>query len=397
MTAEIHEQKDNTERTLLEGFIHYYSILLKYKWLIIIITAFSAVGVVAFSIVTLILPPDKSPLPNKYMAQSVLLIQEEQGGGGLSSIVAAMGMSLPGGSASMDYGEIALMVLRSRIILDPLVEEFDIIRKYKIEDSIKTTSRNALLDRTEFNYQSLTGALTISYEAIDPVFARDMVNRMVELLDQWFLYRGGTRKLKEKDLLEKKIGEISIDISKLENQIQSFQKKHGLLTVEDLAASQATILADLRSQLVLRELEIKNYSQFSKIVDPELIRMKAERNNILELIDQNEGVFSQMDLPALSLEFARLTMALDIQRRIYVSISEQYEIIKLSLESEPVFQILELAEIPDEKSSPQRSKICIITVLIAFAGSIMLAFFLNTMDKFKTDSTGLKKIKGKVE
>ncbi len=319
MTAEIYEQKVNTERTLLEGFIHYYSILLKYKWLIIIITAFAAVSVVAFSIVTLILPPEKSPLPNKYRAQSVLLIQEEQGGGGLSSIVAALGMSLPGGSGSMDYGEIALMILRSRIILDPLIEEFDIIRKYKIEESIKTTSRKALLDRTEFNYQRSTRALTISYEAIDPVFARDMVNRMVELLDEWFLHKGGTRKLKEKDFLEKKIGEISVDISRLESEIQSFQKKHGLLTVEELAGSQATLLADLKSQLVLKELEIKNYSLFSKIEDPELIRMKAERDNILELIEQNERAFSQMDLPALALEFARLTMALDIQRRIYRS------------------------------------------------------------------------------
>ena len=397
MTTEIYEQKVNAERTLLEGFIYYYSILLKYKWLIIIITAFAAVGVVAFSIVTLILPPEKSPLPNKYRAQSVLLIQEEQGAGGLSSIVAALGTSIPGGSGSMDYGEIALMILQSRIILDSLVEEFDIIRKYKIEKSIRTSSRKALLDRTEFNYQRSTGALTISYEAIDPVFARDMVNRMVELLDEWFRYKGGTRKLKEKDLLEKKIGEISVDISRLESEIQSFHKKYGLLTVEELAGSQATLMADLRSQLVLRELEIKNYSLFSKIEDPELIRMKAERDNILELIEQNERAFSQMDLPALALEFARLTMALDIQRRIYVSLSEQYEIIKLSLESEPVFQILELAEVPDEKSSPQRSKICIITVLIAFAGSIMLAFFLNALNKLKTDPAGLKKIKGKVE
>ena len=300
-------------------------------------------------------------------------------------------------SGGMDYGELALMILQSRIILDPLVEEFDIIRKYKIEESIKTTSRNVLLNSIKFNYQKLTGALTISYEAIDPVFARDMVNRMVELLDEWFRYKGGTRKLKEKDLLEKKIGEISVDISRLESEIQSFHKKYGLLTVEELAGSQATLMADLRSQLVLRELEIKNYSLFSRIEDPELIRMKAERDNILELIEQNERAFSQMDLPALALEFARLTMALDIQRRIYVSLSEQYEIIKLSLESEPMFQILELAEVPDEKSSPQRSKICIITVLIAFAGSIMLAFFLNALNKLKTDPAGLKKIKGKVE
>ncbi|MBA7680810.1 hypothetical protein ES703_89131 [subsurface metagenome] len=170
-----------------------------------------------------------------------------------------------------------------------------------------------------------------------------------------------------------------------------------MLTIEELAASQATLLADLRSQLILKEMEIKNYTQFTKIEDPVLIRLKAERDNILELIEQKERDFSRKDLPALSLEFARLRMALDIQTRIFESLSEQYEIIKLTLESEPVFQVLELAEVPDIKSGPSRSKICMVTVLIAFAGSIILAFFLNTINKIRKDHSRLKKINGKGE
>ena len=64
-----------------------------------------------------------------------------------------------------------------------------------------------------------------------------------------------------------------------------------------------------------------------------------------------------MDLPALSLQFARLKMALDIQTRIFESMSEQYEVTKLTLESEPVFQVLELAEVPDrEIQSTQKSR-----------------------------------------
>ncbi|MBW8003432.1 MAG: hypothetical protein FVQ80_15700 [Planctomycetes bacterium] len=386
MTEEAYPPKITAERTLLEGFLYYLSILLRYKWLIIIITSISAVGVVAFSIITIILPPEKSPLPNIYQAQSVLLVQEAESGA-LGSIIMSLGLSLPGGPRSppggLDYGQMALMILRSRIILDPLVEEFIIVDKNKTIERKKTTSRRALLSHAEFNYARSTGALTISYSAIDPVFASEIVNRMVELLNEWFLSKGGTRKLKQKDLLEKKIGEVSLDISKLEDEIQDFQKKHGALTVEELAVSQATLLADLRSQLVLKEMAIKNYMQFTKIEDPVLIRLKAERDNILELIEQKERDFSRMDFPALSLEFARLRMALDIQTRIFKSLSEQYEIIKLSLESEPVFQILELAEVPDVKSGPSRSKICMVTVLIAFMGSIMLAFFLNTMNKIR--------------
>ena len=400
MITDKNQDNTSTERSLLEGAIYYFTILLKYKWLIILITGIAAVGVLAFSIVTLVLPPEKSPLPNKYGAQAILIVQELESGG-INSVIAALGLALPEQagtpSGGLDYGQLALLVLNSRILLDPLVEEFDIIDRYEITENIKTVSRAAILDRASFDYTRSSGVLTISFESIDPIYSRDMVNRMVELLNNWFLTKGGTSKLKQKDLLEQKIAEVSTDIRKLENEIQEFQREYGILTVEELAASQSAVLADLRSQLVIKEMEIKNYSQFSKIEDPVLTRLKSERDNIQELIAQNERAFAGLDLPALSLEFARLRMALDIQTRIFESMAEQYEITKLTLESTPVFQILELAEAPDEKTSPSRGKISIVTVLIALFASVMLAFLLNTVKKITSDPSRLRRIRGRVE
>ncbi len=400
MIPEKKHEQGSSERTLLEGAIYYLSILLKYKWLIVTITGASAIAVVVFSIVTLVLPPEKSPLPNKYKAQAVLIVQGTESTG-IDSVVAALGLALPeqagGPSGGLDYGQLALMILNSRILLDPLVEEFDIINKYEITEKIKTASRSAILNRAEFEYTRLSGVLTISYESIDPVLSRNMVNRMVELLNSWFLTQGGTTRQKQKDLLEKKIAEVSIEIADLENDIQEFQRRYGVLTVEELAVAQSQVLADLRSQLVLKEMEIRNYTRFSKIEDPELLRLQSERDNIQEVIEQNESRFGGLDLPSLSLEFARLRMALDIQTRIFESLSEQYEIAKLTLESEPVFQILEFAEAPDEKTSPSRGKICMITVVVAFLASVVLAFILHSIDQLRSDPSKLRRIRGRVE
>ena len=189
-------------------------------------------------------------------------------------MIAALGLALPeqarGPTAAPDYGQIALMVLNSRILVDPLVEEFDIISKYGIPEGDRTSAGTAVLSGAEFNYTKTSGVLTISYEAIDPVYARDMVNRMVELLNEWFVSKGGSTKLKQKDLLEQKIAEVSTDIAKLEVQIRDFQKQYGVLTVEELAATQSKVLADLRAQLVIKEMEIRNYTQFTKIEDTHL-------------------------------------------------------------------------------------------------------------------------------
>jgi uncharacterized protein involved in exopolysaccharide biosynthesis len=401
MTPESKQQPVQSERTLVEGVIHYVSILLKYKWLIVIITGLAAVGVVLFSIITLVLPPEASPLPNRYRAQAVLLVQGTSAGG-LNSVIAALGLALPEQSSTStatapDYGQIALMVLNSRILVDPLVEEFDIMRTYGIPESDRTSARGAVLGGAEFSYNRTSGVLTIGYEAIDPVYARDMVNRMVELLNEWFVSKGGTTKLKQKDLLEQKIAEVSTDIAKFEVQIRDFQREYGVLTVEELAATQSRVLADLRAQLVIKEMEIRNYIQFTKIEDSHLMRLRAEHENITGFIKQNEKQFGGLDMPALSLLFARLRMALDIQTRIFESLSEQYEVTKLTLESEPVFQVLELAEVPDEKSSPHRSTICAVTVLIAFIGSILFAFLLNMVNRIRSDPSRLIRIRGRVE
>ena len=188
-----------------------------------------------------------------------------------------------------------------------------------------------------------------------------------------------------------------MEIADLENDIQEFQRRYGVLTMEELAVAQSQVLADLRSQLVLKEMEIKNYTRFSKIEDPELLRLRSERDNIQEVIEQNERGFAGLDLPSLSLEFARLRMALDIQTRIFKSLSEQYEIVKLTLESEPIFQILELAEAPDEKTGPSRSKICMVTVVVAFLAGVVLAFILHSIQQLRSDPSKLRRIKGRVE
>ena len=400
MAPENVQQQNTSERTLLEGVIYYISILFKYKWLIIGITGVTTILVVAFSIITLALPPEKSPLPNQYEARATLIVQESETTG-LDSVVASLGLALPGGAeggyGSLEYGQLAVMVLNSRIILDPLVKEFDIIERYGITENIRTVSRNAILNRAEFDYSRNTGVLTISYESIDPAYSSDMVNRMVELLNDWFLTRGGTTKQKQKELLENKLTEVSTEIADLENEIQDFQRRYGVLTVEELAATQSAVLSDLRAQLVLKEMEIKNYTQFSRIEDPELLRLQSERDNIQELVEQNEGRFGGLDLPSLSLDFARMRMALDIQTRIFESLSEQYEITKLTLESEPVFQILELAEAPDEKTSPSRSKICMVATIVAFIAGVFLAFVLHSINQLRSDPSKLRRIKGRVE
>ena len=389
------------ERTLLEGLLHYISILLRYKWMIFIITVVAAAAVVAFSIVTLALPAEENPLPNEYTANAILLVQSEDSGmSALSSVLSSIGMS--SGGSGINYGDVALRVLSSRSFVDTLVEEFSITDRYEIMQNIRTNARKAILGRANFEFDSRTGTLMISYTDVDPIFARDIVNRMVELLEDWFTRWGGTASQRQITLLEEKIADVSDEITRLEKELESLQQQYGVLSVEEIASTQTQMLADLRTQLLSIEMEIRNYTQYSTIEDEALLRLRVQKEGLEDAISDIERGYTggqktmpaREELPKLSILFFRLQTDLEIQMRIYQSITEQYEILKLSAETGTIFDIIEYAEAPDEKSGPSRGRLCVTVTAIAFFGSIVLAFFINMLRNVMNDPEKKKILSG---
>jgi uncharacterized protein involved in exopolysaccharide biosynthesis len=381
------------ERSLSEALLHYLSILGIYRWLVIGLTVAGTALTTGFCLLSLLLPPGRSPLPNVYRAQAILLIQQ-QNTDLATTIMAALGVEQRtiDSAAGFDSGAFIIQVLGSRPLLDRVVQEYDLSSRYHITENVRGKTRETFRDKLTFGYARTTGAITISFEDWDPVFARDVVNRMVALLDEWFSQNRGSAKVKQRQLLEEKVNEVKADISRLENSLKTLQKKYGVLNAQDLGASQAASLADLRAQLILREIDIKNYSSFSLVNDPRLQQLKEERKNILDLIDQIRrgmpeslsATGADQSLPDVAQEFTRLTLELDIQRRIYNTLSPQFEAAKLATESEPIFQVLEMAEAPDLKAGPQRSRIVAVALVASLGAAVALAFVLNSFAQAKS-------------
>jgi tyrosine-protein kinase Etk/Wzc len=384
-----------SERGIVDTLLYYLSLLKPYRWFIIGLTAGVTLLVAAYCLVSVKLPPEKSPMPNTYRAQAVLLIQRQEGNDLAASIMSALGAEPRGGngSAGFDTGALVLRVLGSRSLLDKVVADFDLSNRWHITQGVRGRTREVLHARLRTLYDISTGAVTISFEDADPVFARDIVNHVVALLDEWFSQNRGTAKVKQMQLLEVKVNEVKASVAGLEYQLKQLQNRYGVLTAQDLGASQASSLANLRSQLILKEIEIKNYSSFSLVDDTRLQQLTDEKKNILDLINQLQvsapgtsaepGTPSESDrtIADVAQQFSRLSNELDIQRRIYNLLSPQYEAAKLTKESEPVFQVLELAEAPDVKIGPARSRIVATAFAGALAGSIVLSYLVIALRK----------------
>ena len=130
------EQKIESEDEI--SLIDLASVLWKRRKLIILIVVLTMVFVVAYSVISLMLPPDKSFLSNEYTPRSLMLISDaKSSGGALSSMLSSSGLgglaSLAGISASsgQTYSSLAVYLVETNTFLDTIIEKFNIVKRYE--------------------------------------------------------------------------------------------------------------------------------------------------------------------------------------------------------------------------------------------------------------------------
>ena len=114
----------------------------------------------------------------------------------------------------------------------------------------------------------------------------------------------------------------------------------------------------------------------------------------IQTLEQSvSNVYNPSAAPSIMLDSSLLKMELSAQQQIYSQLKVQYESLKVTMASEqPVFQILEYAEVPDRKSAPSRGKLCIIITFAAFFLSVFLAFAINAVENIKRDPEAMSKL-----
>jgi uncharacterized protein involved in exopolysaccharide biosynthesis len=321
------------------SLLDLFAVLWHRRKLIISITVLAAVGAVIFSIISLALPPEKSPLPNLYTSKALMLIDNKSSGGGLSALMGSMGnmsglaaMAGIGLPVSSSFNDLAAFLVGSNTFLDTVVDEFDLIERYEIKKYFRTESRKALKKNLNTNFDNKSGVFTISFTDIDPVFARDVVNFCTVFLS-------------------KRFDELGLDKNKIEKE----------------------------------NLDININSTFE-----EILQLEEETRRLEQSVT---GVYGR--IPAIAINLNRITMELAAKRQIYTQLKVQSELLKVTMASEmPVFQILEMAEVPDQKSAPGRGMLCIIITFAAFFFSVFLAFALNAVSNIKNDPNAMAKLRG---
>jgi capsule polysaccharide export protein KpsE/RkpR len=350
--------------------------------------------IIVFIFVSKALPPSKSYLPDVYTPSAIVLINDQSASSGLTGLLSSSSSlsSLLNISAGSSSGQLALLLAKTNITLDALMNELDYINKKQISNKLrKSAIRNDFYSHYKLTIQSDTNTLTITYKDIDPLFAKNAVNAMVEILNKRFVEIDGGRNKDQAYLLKNKLYDVNNQIQVISNEIKDFQKKYGFYDVDSLVKEQSTVIANLRSDLILKDMELQNYEGYSNKSDPKLQQLRIERNNLESQIAELESgskkalnMPGKAKMPEIGFKYAEMKRDLEIQEEIYKTLTQQYELSKLGSEGQmATFQILELAETPDSKSSPNRTKMLIIGILASIFISIMMAYAFAFFNRVK--------------
>lgn len=316
---------------------------------------------------------------------------------GMFSAQAAFGTSLSrlGFSGLSRPSDLFAAILRSSRIMGEVIKRFDLQKRFKTKtmyDTYKTLSKITKINVTP------EGIIEVSVTHQDKRLVADLSNDFIEELDKFNTETRMTMGKRYRIFLEKRLNQTAEDLAAAEDSLRKFKEKHRTVALDEEMRSAIEIIAKLKSEQVVREIQkgawagandehnpyIQNLNQQIEAIDKQLsaIEFGDKTKNRDEFGAGYSIPFSR--LPELALELARLTRDFRVQEAIYELLTQSFEQAKLmELRDTPTVQILDQASPPEKKSWPKRSLIVIFAFVLSMAFSILLVFVLEYNEDVK--------------
>jgi len=380
------------------------------RWrLIFFTTFFAAIGIVLFSMYTLRMPPDSpyNPLPNVYEPESQVLLTDPSTGSGLSSALASSDLGLLAGLAGISGGgdssaALAQSLLTGNWIIDQIIEDFDLMESYSESENPKTAARSSVRSGLTSEYDGGSGILLVKFQSIDPVFAADVLIRIVELLEARFTFLTRDDARARSEAIQLQLSQLEDDVDQAREEFSAFQRRYGVIDPVAQSTQILELIAQYRIQLFDLERQRQQLLQYVESVeDPQIQRVEREIALLRQLVSELETgfrVYSPLSIPRD--ELGQITVMYmdrqrDLQLKQEIYFTFQAEMVRARIETQDtsrVFQVIEPAEVPEVKTSPSRSMISIIVTITAFFLSVFLAFVLEYFEKARSDPREAQKL-----
>jgi len=351
------------------------------------------IGLVTSTIIAFLLPTRYTSttqlMPPDQVGQglaSTLAALTKGGGSGGGSDLGSIGSELLGLRTSSD---LFIGVLHSRTVLDDLINKFDLRKLYGVRRI--ESARKQLASRTDITGDRKSGIITIKVIDHDPQRAAAMAREYVEQLNRIVVALNTSAAHKERVFLETRLGQVLQDLESAEKDFSQFASQNTALDVKEQGKALIGAAAELEGQLIAAQTQLEGLRQIytnNNVRVRSLEARIAEYRRQLQKLNGNSSTASDSStddspsgqnqelypsirkLPILGVTWTDLYRRTKVQEVVFETLTKQFEIAKVEEAREtPSVKVLDMADVPEQKSFPPRMLLIFLGVLVTLMGA----------------------------
>jgi capsule polysaccharide export protein KpsE/RkpR len=271
------------------------------------------------------------------------------------------------------------------------------------EEVREKLDNNIMIEEMREGGIGFNAIIAVSFSVIDEVPERsfEMTKYLYSLLDSVALSINKKNIESSYVMLENRLEQNLKDMEASENALIDFQEANGILEVEEQAKAMVANIAEIKSALVEKEIELAIYrqslgEQSSRYQSAELAYEELDNlyrsylNKESTMSDQGDIFKSVNQMPPLFAEYYRLFREVEIQQEIYKVLYPQYEQQKLNYnEINSGLSMIDEPTIPTYKFYPKRAFIVIAFFLVGFVFVVLRLWYEYWLEHIKNEKPEL--------
>ena len=336
-------------------------------------------------------------LPNKYTAITVVMPPSQSSSS--SALLSQLSSSSMGGLAALAGGGLGLKstgdtyvsLFHSRTVEDSLIQRFGLMERYHCKKM--SLAQKALEGRSKISYGAKDGLISISVTDIDAKMAAAIANGWTEEFHKLSANLAITEAAQRRLFYQQQLREALNNLSTAEENLKNTQQSTGVLQIDSQTRYLVEAAANLRAQIVAKEVQLHSLSTYATEDNPETLRLHQEISELQTQLGKLSGAGSDTGLlvpkgkiPEAGLEYVRKVRDVKYYETIYELLAKQFEMAKLDEAREgSELQVVDAATPPDRKSAPKRMFIILGAFVFALLVSCVICFLDEIWRRMKSN------------
>ncbi len=332
-------------------------------------------------------------IPKQYKATATIMIppDNQSAFGGLTSLLGGKSSLASLGSKALGLSntseDVLLGILNSRSALTEVIEKFNLMDYYDINDNnmdktLKAFKGDISADPNEY------GMIEFSIINKDPNKSARMANYLVTLVDSLNIKFNIQRAKNNRIFIEKRYTQNMNDLRAAEDSLYKFQKKYDIVAVPEQLEVTVKAAAEIEAQLTKKEMESyfakqlygENSPQYQGILaELGLLKNKVQELKSSKTLGSTSNIFFPFkEMPNIAIKYLRVYREVEIQQAIQEIVLPMYEQAKVEEQkSIPTVMVIDDAVPPQLKYSPKKSVIILGAFFLSSFIFIPLVFWME--------------------